>query len=369
VIKQEKMTKNTFAFASLCIIMTLSQASFSQATKQEKAREKGLEAIKLMDNGEFEKSLKLLEEAKKLDPKNIDYPYEIAFAAYLQKDYPTAIKKASQLTKHQDANDRVYQILGNSYSLNNQREKAIETYEKGLAKFPKSGRLHLERGNMELFVQEYEKALSYYEKGIAAEPEFPSNYYWTSKIYCSSTEEVWGMIYGEIFMNMERNSKRTAEISRLLYDTYKNEIKFEGDSTGTVSFCQQMFVSISPNQDPDNLKLPFCLVYEPMLMMSILFHTTINLTTLNQIRSSFIEQYYSGNFHQTHPNVLFDYQKKIKDLGHLEAYNHWILMKGDEDAFIQWRSSNPEKWDAFINWFVDNGLRIDKTNKFHRTQY
>lgn len=34
-----------------------------------------------------------------------------------------------------------------------------------------------------------------------------------------------------------------------------------------------------------------------------------------------------------YPNILFSFQKQVKDAGHIEAYNHWILMKGDEEAF------------------------------------
>ncbi len=41
-----------------------------------------------------------------------------------------------------------------------------------------------------------------------------------------------------------------------------------------------------------------------------------------------------------YPNALFQYQDKILKAGHLEAYNHWILMKGDEDAFDQWNAGN-----------------------------
>jgi hypothetical protein len=66
---------------------------------------------------------------------------------------------------------------------------------------------------------------------------------------------------------------------------------------------------------------------------------------------------------------LFNYQKKVKDAGHIEAYNHWILMKGNEDGFEKWHSENEEKWDNFVKWFTDNGLKIDEKNKFFREQY
>jgi tetratricopeptide (TPR) repeat protein len=362
------MTKKTTTFILLFMLL-MGQITFGQSTKQEKAYEKGMEAIKLMDKGNYDESIKLLKEAKKLDPKSMDYPYEIAYALCLKKDYKSAIKTAEALTKHPDVNDRVYQLLGNSYSMNDQREMAISTYEKGLKLFPNSGKLYLERGNMEIYVKEYGKALAYYEKGIEVDPNFPSNYYWAAKIYCSSSEEVWGMIYGELFMNLERNSKRTAEISKLLFDTYKSEIKFTSDTTISVSFCQQMAMNASSLSDPKSFKLPFCMIYEPTLLMSMLLQENIDIHSLNEIRTKFIDNYFSSERDKSYPNVLFSYQKKMKDAGHLEAYNHWILMKGDEEGFGKWNSQNKQKWDDFVKWFNENKLHLDESNKFYSGQY
>jgi hypothetical protein len=58
----------------------LSISSAFAQSKQEKAYEKGKAAIQLMDAGKFDESIQLLEEAQKLDPNEINYPYEIAYA-------------------------------------------------------------------------------------------------------------------------------------------------------------------------------------------------------------------------------------------------------------------------------------------------
>jgi len=355
---------------TLMLFLTVGQFTFGQSTNKEKAYDKGMEAIKLMDNGEIDKALKLLEEAKKLDPKNINYPYEIAYANYIKKDYKAAIKTLESITKHTDVNDIVYQLLGNSYSMNEQREKAIETYEKGIKKFPKSGKLYLERANMEMFIKEYSKAIGYYEKGIDVDPKFPSNYYWASKLYCSSSEEVWGMIYGEIFMNLERNSRRTSEISKLLFDTYKSEIQITSDTSYSVSFSKNATINISNLTDPSEIKFPFGVgAYEPTLMLSMISEKTIDISSLNNIRTNFVDNYFGNNYDKKYPNVLFNYQKQVKDAGHIEAYNHWVLMKGDEEGFDNWLGENKEKWENFIKWFTKNGLEINETNKFHSQQY
>lgn len=338
-------------------------------TDKEKARELGMEAIKEMEAGNSKDAIKLLEQSKKLDPNNIDYPYEIAYAHYLDKGYKNAIKILKGLTKHDNVHDLIYQMLGNCYDLNGAPAMAIETYEAGLKLFPNSGILHLERGNMEIINENYNEALGYYEKGIEVQPTFPSNYYWASKIYMNSTEEVWGLLYGEIFMNLERNSRRTSEMSKLLYDTYKSEITFTSDTSMSVSFCQQMTMNISDITEGKEMKLPFCMIYEPTLLMSAAFAKSIDINSLDIIRTDFVENYYKMEHNKTYPNALFDYQKQLLDAGHFEAYNHWILMKGDEDAFTAWKNSNEDKWDGFVTWYTENSIDISDTNKFYSRQY
>ena len=352
------------------LILSVSAQIASAQTNKEKAFEMGTAAIKLMDSGKIEESIKLLEEAKKLDPANLDYPYELAFAYQLKKDYKKAIKIAEWLVMQKDNTDQMFQMLGNCYDYNGQSDKAMEAYEAGLKKFPGSGKLYVEMGNVFWGKKEYGKALPFYEKGIEVDPTFPSNYYRAARIYCGSTEEVWGMIYGEIFMNLERNSERTAEMSKLLYTVYKSEIKFTSDTSSTISFCQNASINVNDLKNPKKLKLPFgMLVYEPTMLMGVALEKNIDLSSLDRIRTRFIENYFKMGHDKTYPNVLFDYQDKIKKAGHLEAYNYWILMKGNEDEFGKWEEANKAKWDNFVDWFNENQLVINDKNKFYREQY
>jgi hypothetical protein len=223
---------------------------------------------------------------------------------------------------------------------------------------------------MEMFVGNYLDALSYYETGIKRDPAFPSNYFWAAQIFFGSTEEVWGMIYGELFMNLERNSQRTAEISELLYDVYDSEIQFYGDTSIIVSFSQMSTINLTDLSDIENLKLPFGVgVYEPTLILSLIGQNSINLTSLNEIRKNFVELYFENEHHLAYPNVLFDYQKRIKDAGHMDAYNHWLLMMGDEAGFELWLYDNEDKYYDFVDWFIENPLVLNEENRFYRTQY
>jgi len=360
---------NVYRTIVLVFFFVTSQIIFAQ-TKQEKALEKGKNAIKLEDVGKFKDAVILLEEAQNLDPKNIEYPYELGYNYYAQKDYQKAVKYLEGLLKHPDVYDQVFQLLGNCYDDMGKSDKAFEVYDAGLKKFPNSGKLYLEKGNVYWQKKEFEKALPFYEKGIEVDPKFTSNYYRATIIFCNSTEEVWGMIYGEIFINLERDTKRTAEISKLLYDTYKSQIKILSDTSTSVSFSQNASVNISDKKNGNKIKLPFGTgVYETALMVSLLRANSIDINTLNTIRSNFVDNYFKNGTDIEYPNVLFSFQKKVKDAGFIEAYNYWILMNGDEDGFNKWQAINKEKWNSFAKWYIENGIILDNNNKFFRMQY
>jgi hypothetical protein len=360
------MLKPLFVF----IVFTYFFICNAQQTDQQKeALDKAKRAIYLMDNGKIEESLVLLKQAQKLDPDNFTYKYEEAYAYYISQDYNKALAVLSKLEKDPATTERYFQLYGNSYDMIGSSGKAIETYNKGLVKFPNSGMLFLEKGNVFWNKKDYSTALSFYEKGISVDPQFPSNYYRATLIYLSSEYEVWGMIYGEIFMNLERNSKRTSEISKLLFNTYKSQISIKGTDEYGVSFYKGT-ITLNNASDVSSLKNNFGLfVYEPLLGASLIGIDKISISSLDTIRTRFLKAYFSGNTAKDYPNVLFDYQQKVQQAGHLEAYNYWILMKGEEDAFVVWQNANKEKWEAFVKWFTDNKMLVDDTHKFNSSQY
>jgi tetratricopeptide (TPR) repeat protein len=347
-------------------MLMIATGSSAQSNK-DKAYDKGMEAIKIMDEGKIDESIVLLKEAEKLDPDRFDYPYEIAYAHYQKKDYKGAIKLLEKLADHKDVTPRLYQLLGNAYDVNGDSEKAFAAYDKGLKKFPHSGILFLEKGNVYWGKEQYEKALPFYEKGIEEEPTFPSNYYRITRIYCHSDQAAWGMVYGEIFMNLERSGKRNEEISKLLYDTYRSKIKIKSETSMEVNFCKNILEVKDP--DPNKLAMPFCMVYEPTLLLACLSVKDLSINTLDSIRSGFVETYYKMGHDKTHPNVLFDFQNKISKAGHMQAYNYWILMNGDTEGFDKWQTANKDKWNDFVRWFKEHKIEINGSNKFYRGQY
>jgi len=79
ITKKINTMKRTIQLIGLLLLIIAGQFAYGQ-TDKEKALEKGKQAVKLEDEGKFEEAIKLLDEAQKLDPDCISYPYELAYS-------------------------------------------------------------------------------------------------------------------------------------------------------------------------------------------------------------------------------------------------------------------------------------------------
>ncbi len=341
----------------------------AQSDKQ-KAKELGARAVKLEDEGRVDEAMPLLDEAQKLAPDDYNYPYEIAYCYRVKENYNKGIEVMQKVMTFPDIREECYQMLGDLYDLNGDSTMALRSFADGLQKFPNAGSLYLETGNVYFLREQFLTALPWYEKGIEVDPAYPSNYYRAAQIYTSSSESIWGMIYGELFMNLERNSRRTSDMSSWLYKTYKSNIVIKSKDSMEVHFCQNHQMEIDENtiKQGKEMRLPFSLMYEPLLIMSMSFNDTIDVAALCNMRKKFISLYYEKDFNKKYPNVLFEYQHTIEKAGHIDAYNHWVLMKGNEDAFVKWKDSHSSEWESFIKWFQANPIEITTANEFVRSK-
>ncbi|MDO3425112.1 tetratricopeptide repeat protein [Chryseobacterium sp. APV1] len=345
---------------TILLILLISFQIFN-AQKREFKCEKVYDAVELIDQSKFDEAINILKECEKIDPSDYTYPYEIAYALLQKKDYKNAISQLEKIKSYSTIQADYYQLLGNTYDYDNNPKKAIATYDEGLKKFPNSGRLHLEKGVMYEYEQP-EEAIKIYEKGIRVDPTYPSNYYRVSNLYLKSDNKLPGLIYGEIFVNLERTTKRTQEMSEKLYKTYKNAIDIKDEKSSTISLCK--VISVDVNSLNKN-KVPFCMMFEASMMLSSLGEKEFTYESFTKIRKNFLKEY-STRIKKSYPNVLMDYFKKMEDQKVFDAYNHYVFQIGDEQAFAAWKEKNEEEYQKFADWYTkdENKLKIDKTNLY-----
>ena len=319
-------------------------------------RERMANAIRLMDNGQVDKAIQIIQDLDKMYPDNYDVLYELGYAYDLKKDYDSLLKLCKRLKKHPRANFQIYQMMGNTLDYMGKRKEAIKAYQEGLKRFPDAGLLYVEQAIISEHEQDYDKAVALYEQAIEVEPTLASPYYHLAKLFAMSTEPVWGIIYGEAARLLTLGTPRSQEMSKLVYDLYKENIHIgaDGDTIHT-TLTKENTVNISA--DTSIVRIPLPIAYEVEMLKSIAprHPRGIDLTTLCEIRKNFIEQFYK-DLNGYYDVSILDYQRRVLNSGHWEAYNMWLLQEGDPDGFDQWTSedSSSAKLKAFAQWYSKN---------------
>ncbi len=337
--------------------------SFAQFNSSKKeAIEIAEKAVIKMEEGDYQEAIALLEVSEEMDPKNLSFKYEKGYAYYLMKKYDKVIETLEPLLDEKDANDLFYQLVANSYDLKGNSEKANELFNQGLKKFPKSGPLYFELGTNEYRSRNLNEAIATWEKGIEMDPYFASNYYYLGKLFANTSDKVWSLIYCEIFLNLERNTDRTREISNVLFNTYKSAITTDEDGNVKVNFTENR--TIDPQK---GFEIPYAIAYEVNISMSLPKENPINETGLsigflNVLRTNFINNWYEHKQNKKHPTALFDFHKKMLEEDQFSAYNYWLFLKGNEDEFWDWFNHNRDKYKAFETWFNENQINLDANN-------
>ena len=310
----------TILFLTICLISI--QCSVAQT-----AAELQTTAHSFTQQGDYSNAILVLNRATQLQPKNIDITKDLALNYYLQRDNNKALETIKTVLDREDADDQCYQIAGNIYKQLDLPKDCEKLFRKGIKRFPESGALHNELGEL-LWEQHDYTAIKEWEKGIEIDPDYAKNYYNASKYYFLTADKVWSILYGEIFVNMEPLSSRTAEIKDLLSEGYK-----------------KLFIDIGKeNKDKNKFATAFI---ETMNKQSTIAATGINAESLTMIRARFIldwSQDYAAKF----PFKLFDLQKQLLQEGMFDAYNQWIFgSTQNPTAYQNWTSTHPADYNEF----------------------
>lgn len=289
-------------------------------------------ARQFMRNGDYPNAIIVLNNALKKDPNNLEIQKDLTFTYYLQRNYSNAVEYGRKLVARKDADEQCYQILGMSLKAIDEKKEADKMYRKGIKKFPSSGELYNEYGEM-LWVKKDAEAIRFWEKGIEVDPGYSSNYYNASKFYYFTYDKVWSLIYGEIFINLESYSKRTPEIKSLLVEGYK-----------------KLFTDLKTPKS-NTSKNPFASAY--LTVMNDLA-TTVSLgvtpESLSILRSKFILEWFE-KYGDKYPYRLFEYQRQLLKNGLFEAYNQWAFGASmGLSAFQNWTAQHLDEYNRFIDF-------------------
>jgi len=280
----------------------------------------------------------------------------------------STIKTAQKAKKIDPSHLKNYQIIGHSYIQLKNYKKAHSIFTAGIENLPNNGAIYTEKGRLFMLEEKYLEALHVFEDGVLKCPNYASNYYWASKIYATSTEKIWALFYGELFMNLEPDSYRTDEISKVLYRTLKNNIIISKDSM-SVNLSKDMNV---PSSKIDSNYVSFGQDVVENAVQEIIREDSIQVITIEsiiQLKRALVKKLNQSQINPYPTHLLFQYYKKLIESGDFEAYNHWIYMMGNIDEFKSWEQHHTTKWVHFQNWMVQQEFTINPQDHFHSSSF
>lgn len=281
--------------------------------------------------GDYGNAILVLNRALAQSPRNLPIQKELAFNLYLQRDYKRAKETIMPLTNRSDADESTFQIAANILKALEDLKELDKLYKKGLKKLPGSGPLNSEYGELLYAKQDY-SAIKFWEKGIELDPSYPMNYYHAAKYYFFTTEKVWGILFAEMFINLESYTQKTIEMKGLLSEGYKK--LFSETDLGKAGG-----------------KKPFSEAFlQVMQQQSAVISKGVRTETISMLRTRFILQWFHEFGHKL-PFRLFDYHRQLLREGLFDAYNQWIFAAADNLANYQnWIQTHPEESERFVNF-------------------
>ena len=143
-----------------------------------------------MNTGDFDNAIVVLNRALQQDKNNLEMEKDLAMCYYLKRDYVNALEGVKTLMDRDDADVQCFQIAGNVYKALEQPKDCEKVYRRGLKKFPKSGPLLSEYGEL-LWASKDFSAINQWEKGIEVDPSYSGNYYNAAHYYFFTKDKVW----------------------------------------------------------------------------------------------------------------------------------------------------------------------------------
>jgi tetratricopeptide (TPR) repeat protein len=313
----------------LILFSAISFTGFAQSqepTTQEAARN-------FMRSGDWDNAILVLNRALQQDPKNMDLQKDLTLAYYYKRDYTKALEQIKPMLDRDDADVVVYQIGGNIYKALEEVKEADKMYKKALKKFPRSGPLYSEYGELLWSNKDY-NAIKQWEKGIEVDPSSAGNYYNAALYYYYTKDKIWTIVYGEIFVNMEYLTDRATEMKKLLLSAYK----------------EKLFNTIGAGKEETKNSAFANAVLQTFNNQASVINRGITTETLNMVRTKFILDWYK-NYASKFPFRLFEYQQQLIREGMFEAYNQWLFGTVENlPAFDQWTKTNADAYAKFTTF-------------------
>ena len=324
-------------------------SSFSQSSDKD-AYALGVEGILKVDSGNYKEGIKLLKQARNLEPQDYDYSFEIG-KAYLKSGEPKKAEKYFyQLQYHTNVQPDLYILLSHCYNEleqlkkvpNPENKRTMDALRYGIQKLPNDGALYLELAKRNLELERPIEALSVLESGIKNDPNFAENYFWAAKLMAASGNNLWAWFYAEIFYNMT------------------DVLELKRSAALIIAKTSAKVLAKGWKADPEKLDQDLAFVLSEKCNEQSSKNFENQFLKRRCVLSNWECRSYSIS-------PLFDHMEFLDSKGWFEAYIWSILQESNKEEFLKWIPDNAHKFDEYRKWRFWNTMTLK--DPVNRLQY
>lgn len=314
------------------LLLLVSCLSFS-ATAQT-AKELYETAKTYLRTGDYDNALVVIKRAIALEPNNYEMLKDECFLYFLKRDFAMATQTGKVLIEREDADEQAFQILGMTYKAMAEYKECKKLYKKALNKFPNSGVIYNEAGELLSMDNDEENAIIMWENGMAKDPNYSSNYYNSVMYYAKekNPDLFWIIFFGETFVNLESYTARTTEVKKLLLEAYKK------------LYVNTNLLATYNNKKISDFERDALTVMNKSIGVA---NDGITPENLMAIKTRFVLDW-QEKYATKYPCRLYEHYQHMLKEGIFDAYNQWLCGSvANTYAYEVWLKEHEKEAEAF----------------------
>jgi hypothetical protein len=180
------------------------------------------------------------------------------------------------------------------------------------------------------------------------------------KAYAATTERVWAVVYGEVYLDLLKPDAPRNGVDVLVFGLYDDAITLS-DKGFNISLTKQAVV------DVNDANLPFNVSFEAAFTLGCVVPREggkgsirpglepLTLQSLTEIRRAQLSMWQDKKFPTTE---LIRWQQRVEQAGHWEAYNQWLFGAARPEEAAKWLDSHKQAQADWTAWKLANPLKV-----------
>ena len=358
-------------FLLSCIVIALCcSASATLAAGTAQSNPNLQKVMRYFDERKYDSAIVCLRQELVKEPSNNKLLYELALAHAMSKQNDSARTILERILPDEQSTDKYYQLLANVYAETDDTVKAREVLLKGSKRFPKSGKMHMELGLLQLQQHHLDEALDEFEEGIQVDPNFYGNYYWAARSYSTGNEKIWTLLYAEVLMNIDPSPTRASVSSSLIYSAH-NAVYENFRSSHQMIYSKAQKGSADASQKPEeSFETRFNqAMTKGAAELKFFQDFEIPIASIDTMQQVFVKEWYAAGYDKRFPNAAIERHKELMDLGLHRAYTFYLMQFAKPLECKAYLTDHKKEYEKFLSWFKKHPMVINDKNHFSRFLY